>query len=134
MVKLIRVKDLNNFELSDMLAGQILELLIDTKNNHIYHVSPPVGHSKAAAFHLGIDQSQINESNASHLVSALIEIKNRVVTKINVGVSSLELGHKIRHTHAQLKKAAEILEAVIRLSRQLKEIKIAENVEWKMAA
>ena len=129
MVKLTRVIDFNRFELSDMLAGQILELLIDTEKNQAFHVSPSVGHSKAASYYLGKDESHINELSAGHLVSALVEIESNVVKKITVGISSLELGHNIRHSPKQIEKAVAILESILKLSRELREVEISKSLD-----
>jgi len=124
-----RVKQFDEFELEkEHKLGNFLELLVDTKKREVYHVNPKVGHSKAAAEYLGIPEDEINEFNASHLVSALVEIEGTSVKSVMIGKSSLELGHKIHHTSEQLEKARIIVENMMRLSEQLGEVTVVKDI------
>lgn len=126
-MRLIKVKDFNKFELNDML-GNLLELLVDTKKKIVYHVHPPEGHSKVASKYLHIPENEINQYNAGYLVSAIVEIESGTVKNIIVGKSSLELGHDIHHSREQLEKAKAIVESIMKLSEQLGEVRISEDV------
>ena len=134
MAGLRRVNDFNNLELDDMLENKYLELLIDTISKTVYHVSPLVGHARAASLHLGIPESEINKSNACHLVSALVEIELRpgnqlpAVKQVIIGRSGLEIGHKIHHSNKQLVKAKLIVERIMMISEQIGEVLIPVDI------
>ncbi len=120
-----------------MLSGNMIELLVDTKKEKIYHVEPPMDHIIAAALFLGFkphEVDKVTKANAGHLVSAFVEIKDGVVTMVMIGRSSLEMyyssthGRKRMHTPKQLAKAKVIIERLISLSKQLGEVKVIDNL------
>lgn len=124
-----KVKDFNSFELSHMLNGNLLELLIDTNKKEVFHVDPPVGHAKAAAEYLNKKEDKINQYNASHLVSAVVEIENNEVKQVMIGRSSLELRYDIEHTPKQLAEAKLIIERLMRISEQLGEVILPKDIK-----
>jgi len=125
-MRLIRVKNFNSFELNDMLDNKYLELLIDTKSGTVYHVHPKTGHSKAAAIYLRIPEDEINETTASHLVSALVEIDKTTINiagkptvkQVIIGKSSLETGHVISHSNEQFARAKLLVERLMAKSKK----------------
>lgn len=129
MSKLIKVKDFNDFELSHMLSGKLLELLIDTKEKEVYHVDPSIGHSRSVSIYLDIPEDEINSFNSGHLVSAIVKIEDKLVEEVLIGRSSLETGHNIKHDKKQLALAKVIIERLMKLSEQLGEVKIAEDID-----
>jgi len=126
-----RVEHFDSFELDDML-GNLLELLVDTSTGMVWHVNPAVGHAKAAAKLLAMQGKKKNEK-VNHLVSAVViiekdKLKNKkVVTKIGVGNSSLESRYHVIHTQTQLDIAVDIINRIVRLSKQLNEVEITVN-------
>ena len=138
MARLIHVKDFNVFELHDMLEGTLLELLIDTTkewDKAVFHVHPPMGHAKAAAQYLRIDEDELTEDNAGHLIPAIVEIKEvngiKTVTQVMIGRSSLEMGTPVNHKKhpAAKREAKKIVDKIMHLSEQIGEVVLAENLK-----
>ena len=116
------VTHLDKWELLDRYNDKFLQLLVDTKNRIVYHVKSNQKHIQAASELMGKPMHALNQSNAGHLVSAYIEIVGNTVKHIMVGSSSFELGAHIRHTNAEKAIAQRLIDKIIRLSRQLKEV------------
>ena len=125
---ILKIKHFNDFELKHMLSGKYLELLVDTKKEEVIHVDPVLGHIRTAAEYLDIPVDKIDERNARHLVSVVVLIENKVVKEVLIGRSSLELYPGMHHGRTELKKAKRRMEKMMRLSRQLGEVKIIDDI------
>lgn len=121
-MKLRRVKDLNKKELEDMYKSKMLQLIVDINMGYVYHVPSWMKHIQAVEKLLGIKEEKLNKDNAGHLVSVYIEIEGKNIRNVIIGVSSFELGCKIHHSPEEKAKAEYIINKIINLSRQLKEV------------
>lgn len=114
-----RVRCIDEKELGDTLdvssrgsESVVVELVVDSINGKVYHVRPKTGgHIKAVADILGINEEAVSDRilGISRFVSALIEIKENVITSAMIGYASLESSGKVHHEMWQLKSAENII-------------------------
>jgi len=90
-------------------------LIVDTKEEKIYPVPVKIEHIDFASRIIGYkitenleDASKIVPSNIIMGVSGMNDI-SYVVEQIITGVSGMEIGYRLRHSHQQLEKAHELV-------------------------
>jgi len=90
-------------------------LIVDTKEEKIYPVPVKIEHIDFASRIIGYkitenleDASKIVPSNIIMRVSGMNDI-SYVVEQIITGVSGMEIGYRLRHSHQQLEKAHELV-------------------------
>ena len=130
------VKDLDEFEFVDSLdagiEGKFIELLVDTKKRKIFHVHPPTGHFKAAAEYLNKEEDELTKKNSGHLVSAMIQVKEKVLIHLAYGGrTSLENRLHEHHTTRQLGIAQLLLERLVKKSQLKNEIVVIGDIRKK---
>jgi len=117
-----KVKHLDKEELGDLYEGNMLQLIVDLKTEQVFHVPSSMKHIDAVCELLDKEEWQINKKEAEHLVSAYIIIENNIVKGMAIGHSSFEARFKIHHSIEQKAEAEILINNIIRLSKQLKEV------------
>ena len=106
----------------------IIALLINVDDGKVYPVPKNLEHVNFTALLLGKTKKELekNPKLAAHLIPSTIYMENRKIKGVLTGVSGLELGLKVRHNKADLKKAHDMAWGCILLSEEVGTIEIGK--------